>query len=368
MGKGLWVQEDAGATEYVVRKKKTVGKTRGFKAETNALVNASKQAQYWRWSVMNPYDYVLGGALKCNYNSSITPATPACRYPLYLIDLESIQNTNAGSVTRGYVVYRLCSTNNVPASKMWFDSTNSLPQTPSGALSGSNTWQKENLPSSVEGSNVNLAYRRAIQNWVDIKLMMYGTTKYVTTFDVELIKLKDDWLHPDWWSDSSAVTDPITALSTPLGNENLYLNRQAFWQMMLAPSIANPLNSQDPLLKKQYRVVQKICSVTIEPKLTNEPNLLVPHMVRQDAFLKYDKMLKYDWDDVSTLLGGTTSVAGAYEQNLGEIKNVTRPKTRTYLMIRARVAFPSASATDVYDPTSDPTFDLFLRKKVTVLN
>lgn len=363
-----WLQVDDGQSEYVVRKKKTVGKNKSFKSETDALVNGSRQAQYWRWSNLNPYNYILGGGLKANYNPSITPATPACRYPLYLVDLECLQNANGGTVYTPYVVYRLASTSNVNTSKLWFDTTTSLPQAASGSLSSSNTWQKENLPSSIAGASVTLPYRRVLQNWVDIKLLMYGTTKYVTTFDVELIKLKDDWLHPDWWSDASAVTDPINTLAVNQGNENLYNNRQAFWQMMLAQSIAHPLNSQDPLLKNQYRVVQRICSTTIQPKNTSEPNLLVPHMQRQDCFLKYNKMLRYDWDDVGYLSGGTTSVSGAFESNTGELKTVTRPKTRTYLMIRARAVVPATSTTDVYDPSTDPTFDLFIRKKITTLN
>lgn len=354
---------DAGQTQYASRRPKSFGKK--GRVPTKTLVEANRQSGLWRWQNLSPWDFATG-ALPINYSNS-NAAAPIVRYPLYLFDLDSYPNNNQGTIYNPPVAWRLgapTTAGSGAGSQLYFSNVETKAQNGTGAVTA-NQWYPENIPSG-SGNASTIPNRRILQEYVQMRLMMYGTTKYATRYTVELIKLKDDWLHPDWWANTAgatAVTDPVAAANATV---SLINNRTAFWQMMLAPYISNPLNTQDPYLKKQYTTVRHVCTCTIEPKLTTEPNATVPHMVRQDAFMRTNKVLKFDWDDTSLLTSAATAGEG-FQVVLGDTKDTTRPKTRLYLLIRAQCVVNSSKTDGTIDPITDPSFDIFLRKKGTTL-
>lgn len=350
---------DAGQTQYRVNKKRRFGKGKSHKTKTSALVEANKQFSLWRWQSLSAWDTATG-KIQCNYNASFI-AAPLCRYPLYLFDLDATPNANGGTLSNPAVAWRLVSTTNTGGAQLYFDSTTTVAQNAQGTDT-TNAWVAENLGQRTTDA-ASIPGRRCIQDYIEGKMIFYGTTTYPTKWSVDIIKLKDDWLHPDWWANTAGAS----TITEPDANATVALikNRTAFWQMMTIPYVSNPLNTQDPLLMKQFKVVRHVATINIEPKLNTEPNASVGHSVRQDMFVREDKVLKYDWND-TTLTASLVSGEG-YQASVADMKTTTRPKTKTYLLIRAQVASASTSTGGTVDPTKDPTFDIFLRKKITTL-
>lgn len=353
------VNEDA--TQLITRRRRTIGKFKRPGANIDALVRANEQMSLWRWQRISQFD-TASGSLPVNFNTAVS-VQPFVRYPLYMFDLEATPNNFRGTIYNPPVAWRLCGGNTTPAAQLYFDNTVPVSQDATG-VNSANRLYPENLPSAATNA-ASIPNRRCIQRYVELKMMMYGTTKYPVRWLVQIVTLKDDWLHPDWWADSSVTpTDPFAGSAA--ANQNLVQNRNAFWQAMVAPFVSNPINVQDPLVQKQLKVVQTVCSFTMEPKLSTEPGT-VPHQERQDCFYKQDKMLKFDWDDQTLIAGAITSVG--YQNPIADTQAQTRPRGRHYLMIRAQVAEGNPTVTNppTVDAARDPSMDIFIRKKIVTL-
>lgn len=356
------VNEDA--TEWR-RSKGSIGKFKRGQKKVNALVRANMNQMIWRFQTLSKIE--SGGGAQQLPLLQAGGAGTVINYPLVLYDLYALQNVYNGSTFNPIVGYKLAGISETAGANVYF--TDLIGQLPDGTSTGSpDYWQPESL-SAANTFTQQSPLRSILTNWVQMKLLMYGTLTRATRFRVELIKLKKDYLHPDWWP-TGIEAEPIG----PGASEgNVITQRNAFWQYMLMPYISTPLNVQDPMLHKQYKSVATICDVLVEPKLTTEPKTdatdwptdstgtAVPHMRQHDFFMKMDKVCKYDWNEGSVVGGGLTTYVPWQQSATQTVKTTVDPKQRVYLMIRALA--PSVGAT--FNVSNQPSFDILLRKKVT---
>lgn len=353
--------KDENAAQFTRARPVKFGRKKKGKAMIDALVRANEQAVWYRMQNLTGWD-VLYGASLCILNAP-TPATTQNNYPCYLWDLTAVNNIVSATQVLQPSMFRLVSSNNTASATYSWDSTAATGGCATGAVAttgGSSVnpgiWEYENTPASPTSNYLNHPIRRCFQNYVEGKFMLYGTTTKPVRWRIEIIRLAEDYMHPD-----------MSGLSSAFGDISYIKQRNAFWNKYIMPWISNPINIQDPKTVQPI-VVKTICDIVIEPKLSTEPSALVPHQVEKSFFYTQDRMLKYDWNDTS--VAATDGFIGQQVNTDGSnIKTFVAPKYREYLSIRAlcttnnNTALPGTIAV-----ATDPSFDFVLRKKITLLS
>jgi hypothetical protein len=198
-----------------------------------------------------------------------------------------------------------------------------------------------------------------------MRMVAVGTVDYAIQYDISLNTLKRDYLHPDW---KFVDTDENTGVSYSQ-------QRTAFWEYMAQPYTGNPINVQDVMQRKNYRVLRRV-NFTLQPKLTNEPTThvgAVPHFKVVKMFWNANRLQRYDWND-SSLAENVTYNAGSNGSEVfgfqqvgannqtgstsGLMQTTVVPSKRVYMMIRS--SSPSYNGTTLSSAT-DPSFDLMVR-------
>lgn len=351
---------DANAQQYH-RSKYKLGKKKRLSLQK--LVRNNKSYSIYRYQGLTSLD-TAGGYFPCNTNQA--GGTGPVLWPLHIFDLTNAPNLlfdgTSNNVVSDLMHFRAVTPGTDPTSNIVFEATRaSQNQDGTGVVPG--VWLYEK---AVGGPTVfnNVPEFGNVLEWVQFKLMLYGTLTRPVRWRVELIQLRYDWLHPDFFVRTS--TDPGTL------NPDYLQQRNAFWQYMLKPYTTTPLNTQATFNKGLYTVVKTLCDTIIEPKLSTEPNAQattwpntggtpLPHQKELNVFYRMNRKVRYDWNDNDGVNMATSNLG--WQQNLGECQTSVAPRARMYLMIRATAPVNNTGAQPSAAVLSDPTFDIMIRKK-----
>lgn len=273
-------------------------------------------------------------------------------FPIYLFDLTSFLNAAAGpTLDLAIPMYNLTSFGSGTGTNIVWS--------PQGGTGGdgsttTTTWSIENVPGAF-ASTTNTPLRRSISKWIDIRMMMYGSTTTPTKWRVDLVQFTSPQYDPLYLQFLNSVTTPAPTL----GPDD-QATQVAFHQWLLNAYTYNPIMVQDPLFAKRIRFL-KTYSCVIQPQESTETANATGHMRELRWFMKTDEVRRYDWNDSAVVSGIQNPLTGdAFQQAAQQGQNNVEWKLRKYLMIRA--TSPLRTGTTVPGVTAtDPTFDLIVR-------
>jgi len=241
------------------------------------------------------------------------------------------------------------------AKPLWLASASRLDGTIAWANAG-NAWVLESADSTVGNGPTGAG---DVLKWAQIKMLTYGRTAATTRFDVDLISLNRDYLHPEFMC---PVDTTITlGAATVAMDANYAAEHNVFWQALVRPYLFSPLLTGNP----KYNIGGKMKthlhrSWTTQPSLTNEPSATqyAGHMHQFDLKLNLDRVQRYDWNAstyqiTAASLEGTAQLTESFNDS-----TVVSPNKRMYLMIRAQSRLSTATTVD---PSLHPSFDYVLR-------
>lgn len=278
--------------------------------------------------------------------------------PLYLFDLTAVpyngSTQNSGVGSRLSLVNSSTGFNNV---QYYFDQdlnagTN---QNPAGVDVAGSSVTNNNYWTDNVGTNFFGPGRTDQLSYLDIRLVCVAALTYPTEYEISLVQLQDEWLHPHWRS------------TTNSGQDNIAWNqlRNAFWENEVYKYCTNPIAIVNPKTKKlgQKRVMWQT-KFTIQPKSTISTQVEGAHKIVK-LFKWMNRLQRYDWTQNGSIqkgAGGALLVGGYLPAGGFPVNDVTanaetvHPKARIYLMVKATSLGASGSI-------DTPSFDLVIRKK-----
>lgn len=252
--------------------------------------------------------------------------------PLYLVDVTSWFNNNSGTLSYAQPIYQLNFTNIGLAA---FFGTGDL-------------WSIEDS-SAPASSTATVPNASDFLKYVSVKMQCYGATDRPTKFSIDLIKLKEDYLHPEF------VNGLAPTFNSTLG-VSYEIEKDAFWQSMVRPYMYNTI------VDSNYKASSKVISLMhkefiLQEKLSTEPSRLANtgHFKTVTMNLNLNKIQKYNWS-MSTYATAAQLNSAVVVNDVAQPANVVAPKDRIYMMIRATSAFNGAK-----NPALHPSFDLAMR-------
>jgi len=332
--------------EYTKSRKTSGRYRRKSLARAYRLLTVNNQKVQLRFQGVNQWG--TSGSYKLfNYRNS---TNNQLTYPLYFFDLSSFYNTVNGVNSAAEPFQRLTSFGAAGTFDYFFDT---IPGTGPDGTATSNAWQIENAPAINTGVR-NAPLRSDIRKWVDVRMMLYGSTTQPTKFDISVVSFPDVEWNPLYLAYLNTLTQPvsITDQATMI----------AFMQWLLAQYTYNPIMVQNSNFASRIKF-HKRWSCIVQPQETTETALTSGHMRQLNWFMKEDVICKYDWNDPNGTLGVTDPLTGdAFQQNLGQCQNNVAWSKRKYLMIRATSKYRLGAGAPTPDPV-DPSFDLIVRTR-----
>ena len=319
--------------------------------------------------------YEQGGGANWLYNA-LNATTFTQTVPVYLMDLTSSLNLQNGNQTTYPVVNRLTfSTLGSPDTEAALSWVPCFTQGPTGAGATQPSWVLEDT--ALQSSSIYPGNKSMLRK-TDIDLFFYGAGQYATEFCIQLIQLKEDYLHPS--------EDNTTFTGTPLSDTAA--NAAAFWQWYAKGYSAHPLSELDPSQSRHLKVLSEK-KFTLQQVVSNEglvnnagfqlmtttgitpgtgatqSDLVIGHNQRVKMSLPWDKMCSFDWMK-NSLETVPASTAGSYVQQTGNVQGCVRPKARVYLAIRAlnpvtTTLFTGTGGAIGVTPYNTPSFDFKIR-------
>ena len=319
--------------------------------------------------------YEIGGGANWLYNA-LNAGTNTQTSPVYLIDLTSSLNLQNGNQTTYPVVSRLRFNTDVTTgfetSVAWL---NCFTQGPTGGAGTQPSWVLEDT--ALQSSSIYPGNKSMLRK-TDIDMFFYGAGQYATEFCIQLIQLKEDYLHPS--------QDVTLAAGGPLADTSQ--NNTAFWQWYAKGYSAHPLSELDPSQARHMKVLSEK-KFTLQQVVSNEAlvnnggfqlttttgitpgvgptqsDLVIGHNQRVKMTLPWDKMCSFDWMK-NTLETVPVSTAGSFAQQTGNVQGCVRPKARVYLSIRAlnpviTTLFTGTGGAIGVSPYNTPSFDFKIR-------
>lgn len=360
------INQDLGTGAELTKEHVTIGRARKLRIKGYAgkLLKSSEQVQILRFSGMNNFmnttasnagnpkgsDTGVGGGFYRLYNWY--DGSAFYYMPCHIYDVTSINNV---ITTGGVATY----TQATPGWELRFNgaatptnvSFSSLNNKLNDGTSGGGKWQAEDTAALAANAG-SQPLRRTLQDWVQAKLLCYGSAKMVTEYAIEFIQLKEDWLHPDFVN----VGDPV------LSGEDYNAASMAFWQHYVKNFVAHPIATDSPLKRNMYKVLKSI-RFTLQPRLSTETDANVGHCKQINIFNHLNRLCKYDWAESG--LDNAIQVGTNYAINQGNLQCYVHPKARIYLTIRALNPTGIGAAAVSTDYT--PSYDIMLRKKYTTM-
>lgn len=323
------------------------------------ILNSSTDSYIIRWSRINDmrnadnpfgaltlanqqYDYTIGGT---NYSD--------IRYPVHLYDITSCINAATGGIeTAASPAFELCRVKNAgDAFFGGFEFRRIMGKLPDGT--DGTTWNKQVVESFYEGT----PGQRSILEWLDLKMVMYGTRKAPTKYYIDLVQfneLADDPHHNLSVSNVSSVGKDLD---------------EALYTYLTKPLIYNPISDTSIPSRKRYRILQ---SWTHEFNPDESTNLdIAPAQKVFKCFKRFNRTCKWGWNprvdvDNSDVVN---EMLDKYDTNVNQNETILEPKARIYLMVRAanwNRAAPYTGGTTWNKPANsdiDPTYDINIKVK-----
>lgn len=269
-------------------------------------------------------------------------------YPIYLFDLTGFYNLNGVTLAEAPVCYALSAFTAGPG---LFDYTwNQVSGTAADGTTTSPLWRLENAPGNLAGAS-NAPLRSSVRRWIDLRMMLYGSTTNTTKYDISVVQFES----PEWdplylqyvaAQGGGTLTDPATQI--------------AFHQFLLAQYTYNPIMVQNNAMAKRIKFLKRYQCI-IQPQESTEGANLTGHQRQLNWFMKDDKICRYDWNDSGVAPGVSSLTTGdGYAQNIAQCQNNVEWPKRKYLLVRATSKLRTGAGSPAPN-VLDPSFDLILR-------
>lgn len=353
--------QDAKFTRCNVKKRRRISKRRYI----DSLVKAGTNPYILRANGVNEYANVGGGYfVLANANNTAAAGGDTGHYlPSWWFDMTAAINwaktpTGNGGLTFSQCAYRPYLRTTAGGQEATFRKNVQQFQTSTGANTGGNTYQLV-YTGQTFSSTQNGFLKAAFHNWMSAKILCYGIYNIPVRFRVSMIRFNRDYLTPGWDDTGQASTANILADTSLLASESYALQ-----QYLHGPFRFSPLNEQQLHLKKLYqeKVIKDFVIGGVPQPTTGN---VTPYMHQLNIFEQFNKIRRYDWEDVVGALTDAQYNAERYDpQSQTNQANVKFTK-RWYLVIRAQ-----SLAKDVADPTVPagdtskwPSFDILIKQK-----
>lgn len=331
---------------------KTVKRGRAEKHSVAAAwrhIAALDERVNYRYQGLTDYSAPQGWYIMDRIVAGTPPLSGATQnLPLYLFDLSCVPQNGSAPNQLQMVGARMLAQSTGSGNNVDYKFTTVLSQAGSGAaISGNlttNQWLLDNSGAVVNGPG-----RADILKWLDIRLICIGGALVPTTFEISIISLNNDWLHPAWASQTN---------SSQGDNYQWGVARNAFWENEVNRFISSPITVINPQ-KSRGCTRHYVTKFTIQPKDTSSSMTEPAHKIFK-LFQHLNRVQRYDWAQPSVVASSTANtqfVAGEYPLNSAANNGTdVEPRKRLYLMIKATNQYPAG------DNSVAPSFDLVMRK------
>lgn len=282
--------------------------------------------------------------------------------PYYVFDLTALQSNIVGTASfYGLPMYRLQRRN---ATGAW-EWVNYSGVTRDGVTTNAGAWDVERQPYTTVQANS--PYEKAMLNWCDIRLMLTGSSKWPSRVDVQVVRFIDDERCPparfiNGVGATEALYDP------PIATDKAYAEYSRFWQGEVDKLVGNPLVVRGQTHDTFGKKVLFSKSFEFQPTLTSE-NDAIGHQKTCKIFHQINKIISYKYPTESgagDLLPPTvqTNVNAFCAENVVNACQVypEHRAARQFLLIKGFCAATTVAGTGDY-----PSFDLMVRRKMTVI-
>jgi len=330
---------------------------------------------------LNPIGDEVGGGAYWFYNNYNTTTFPGAggvvTLPLYMFDLTSATNVYEGSPTTYAPFFRLNAMHDAPYQGMpWFST---LLGQAGGTGAQDILWNPEDQPRNDAEIAYDQPYylgNKAFLAKTDIDLFFYGAASYATEFCIQLVQLKEQYLHPSNNQNATPVLDQNTKSAA------------AFYQWYIKQFCAHPLAELDPTQARLVKVLYEK-KFTLQNTSTNEGSFStygpegnfqtgpvpygphggsltrsIGHNQRFKVSLPWKKMMNFDWAkrifDPSFLIGNP-SIQDTYPNQDSQTLGAVDYKNRIYLTIRALNPIVVNNSVSTSETRDTPSFDMKIR-------
>lgn len=272
-------------------------------------------------------------------------------FPCYMADVTCLNANGLASLPQP-VLWRLKATYGGAGVQPTYTFVPQSSLGPDGNLSTFGSWTVENQPDAsiiaLQPSAQN--NRRDIFSWLDARLICTGSTVQPTEFDISFIQLNADYLHP-------GTIPKSTDYDIKTADKAQTAARNTFYETLMYQYCSNPINVQNPLKRRDYKVLHNI-HFTLQAKQTTEAQEEA-HFKIVKVFQWFNRLQRYDWlqgtfNSLPTSLG---TLAEGFQQTTGTaLSALPPPRARIYMLLRATCQTPGTSG------VVNPSFDLMLRK------
>jgi len=317
----------------------TLAKPMSRSAMTAKLTQSMLESVIYRWNGVKAFS---GNGYYWMQNRVIVAGTRAL--PWYMMDLTAVNNYN-GTALVSYPFLQL--RQDVATGGMYFAATPGV--TPSGVGTTTN-FQVEKAPGGPAATSDSSPFGKSMISHASIQANLWGATSKATKYMVQVVQITDEDLVPDH---ALAFAGTELTLATPKRND--------FYQNMIKSWTFNPISTTGGVHSRKYKVL-KTQTITIEPNPTTDGDADAQCVVYK-AFLKLNKLMKYEESAVALATDGDTNDQADYALNTGaQVTAQANPKSRIYLVIRATNYGADAGDTSQFTPS----FDLSVRIKHTI--
>lgn len=271
--------------------------------------------------------------------------------PLYLVELTPVPIN--GSSTVYNTMYRmLASYNGSTPNSTSYGWAYPADINPDGT-GGLNNWEVEMSGKQVTTTNHPVG-PRDILSYADIKLICVGAANTPTTFEISIIQLAHDWLHP--------MAD-LTQQNTTTTQLDYKEQRDRVWEAEVWPYITSPIMPRPPKMNQRYIKTLHRVKFVLQAKTSIETSNEAHHKI-VNIFKWFNRRQNYDWQrkQQNPVVGALGVPTLGYPLDNGgagqELSNTVVPRARIYLMIKA-----TNQSTGAFSTATSPSFDLVIRKK-----
>lgn len=364
------VQDASGYVQLTHLPRKRTGRRLRRQAKLNKHVEAQMLTCIHRFQNLSPIN-AGNGKYYLSYLANAATATKYS-YPFYMFDLTSLYQNQwgDGTVSTSAVPFTRLARNVAAPSSYIFDIQYGKTQSDNLA----DTWQMERAPYNFTSSN-NRPYEKAMLDWADIRVGLWGAKTKPSSCEILLCRFPYENRHPSAWEwQNTVLTDiypPPTGVAANASGSVDFAEFQKFWTAQVDRLLANPLtvreNGADQKgMKIVYRKV-----INFNPTATYETDT-TGHQFTFKMFHDMNMICDYKAAAISGVQGdGIVPVdmgnPNIWPSDLGvsECHSFLRnKKSRLFLVIRG---FTSALSTTNEDPNTAASFDIMVRRKITII-
>lgn len=249
-------------------------------------------------------------------------------YPLFLFELNSVNNFINGSLNTAYPVYQLyqvAGTNRM--------ALNALNGQGSDGVLGPTGWVFEK-GSHTLATGASYPMENAIHAWSSLDLECWGCTQKPTKFNIMLCQFNEDVLFPDTFVGTNHYYD-IMPTTNAQGSE--------FWQSLVKHYSYSPLAKIDDGFNRKKIKILKQYAFNIDPtsNFENDPD---PHVKTMKLFYRFNRKCNFQWKFAN---GAGQTIAemndADWQQEDGENQCRPHPNARLFVMVRAANYTPLAA-------------------------